>query len=121
MDLTQVVMSLSGPFSKMTSPTWRSLTLGEKGSEYQASQKPAVFHLPAEFNTSRQTQVTELSARLRAAVPQLTHGYPEKVKGGGGSRRRLFLCSLMWMIGDCQGRGRLEAEQEGSRCMLFFY
>lgn len=99
-------MSLLGPFSKMPPSTQRSLTLGEKGSQYQARQKTSVFHLPAEF-IQKKTQVTELSAKVKAAFPQLTHVYPEKIKGGGGTRRRLFLCSLLLVMGGYQGRGRL--------------
>ena len=87
-------MSLSGPFPTMPRCTRRSLTLGEKGSQYQAREKPAVLHLPAEFIQETDTG-HRLSAGVKAAFPQLTHGYPEKVKGGGGTRKRLFLCLLL--------------------------
>ena len=87
-------MSLSGPFPTMPRCTRGSLTLGEKGSQYQAREKPAVLHLPAEFIQETDTG-HRLSAGVKAAFPQLTHGYPEKVKGGGGTRKRLFLCLLL--------------------------
>ena len=72
----------------------RSLTLGEKGSQYQARETSAVLHLPAEFIQETDTG-QRLSAGVKAAFPQLIHGYPEKVKGGGGTRKRLFLCLLL--------------------------
>ena len=87
-------MSLPGPFPTMPQCTRRSLTLGEKGSQYQAREKPAELHLPAEFIQETDTGHRR-SAGVKAAFPQLTRGYPEKVKGGGGTRKRLFLCLLL--------------------------
>lgn len=102
----QVVMSLSGPFSNMPPPTWRSLTLGEKGSQYQTTQKSAVFHLPGEFIQQIDSDHRTIS-QSESCAPPTDLRVPEKVENGGGTRRRLFLGSLLLMMGDCQNRGRL--------------
>lgn len=42
-------------------------------------------------------------------LPQMIHGYAEKVKSGGGTIRCLPLCSLPLMTGVGQGWDRKEA------------
>lgn len=111
----QVVLSLSGPFSQMLPPTWGSLTLEEKGSQYQASQKPGVFHFPTEFIQQIDPGHRSISYD-ESCPPPADSLVPEKVEGRGGTRISLFVCSLLLMIGDCQSKGQLGVGQEGSRC-----